>query len=336
MTDMKPAIVGIAGKTLTNAERALFAAYRPAGVILFARNIEDPAQLCALTAELRRALPAGAVLMVDQEGGRVARLRPPHWRGHPPAAAIGALCARDEAAGLRAAFLTGVLIGAECAQAGFDVVCAPVLDLAIAGAHSVIGDRAYAADPYAVARLARAKADGLLAAGVQPVCKHVPGHGRALADSHLELPVVPDEGIGLDLAPFRICADLPWAMTAHILYPHWDPLLPASLSARIIEDVIRGQIGFNGLLVSDDLTMKALAGEAAVLARQALAAGCDAVLHCNGVFAETEALLKDCPVMGDETAQRFRLARAMAGARRLPIDADALAAERDALLGLSV
>ncbi len=332
---MKPAIVGIAGKTLTDAERALFAAQHPAGVILFARNIEDAAQLRALTDDLRSVLPADAVLMVDQEGGRVARLRPPHWHAHPSAAAIGALYAQDEAAGLRAAFLTGALIGADCRAAGFDVACAPVLDLAIAGAHSVIGDRAYAEDPYAVARIARALADGLMAAGVQPVGKHVPGHGRALADSHLELPTVQDNDIGRDLTPFRICADLPWAMTAHILYPHWDPLLPASLSTRIIEDVIRGQIGFTGMLVSDDLTMKALSGDAATLARQALTAGCDAVLHCNGVFAETEALLRDCPPMGEEAAKRFRHARAMAEARLVDFNPDLLAAERNALLALS-
>jgi hypothetical protein len=220
---MKAAIVGIAGPELGGVEAGLLRAQPPAGVILFARNIIDPPQLAALVAALRRVLPADAVLMVDQEGGRVARLRPPHWRAHPPAAALGALFARSPAGGLRAAWLTGALIGLDCAAAGLDVVAAPVLDLRLPGAHAVIGDRALAADPVTVGRLGRAVAAGLLAAGVQPVGKHAPGHGRARLDSHLALPEVAADDLDADLLPFALNADLPWAMTAHILYPTWDP-----------------------------------------------------------------------------------------------------------------
>src|SRR3984957_8528101 len=179
---MKAAIVGISGPELSAAEAALFRAHAPAGVILFARNIKDRPQLATLIAALRRVLPPDAVFMVDQEGGRVARLRPPHWRAHPPAAALGAMFARSPASGLRAAWLTGALIGLDCASAGFDVVAAPVLDLGLAGAHAVVGDRALAEDPASVGRLGRAVAAGLLAAGVQPVGKHAPGHGRARLD----------------------------------------------------------------------------------------------------------------------------------------------------------
>ncbi len=185
---MKPAIVGIAGPCLAVAEADMLRRHRPAGIILFARNVADPGQLRALTAGLRAVLPPGAVIMVDQEGGRVARLRPPHWRAHPPAAELGRLFARHGPSGLRAAWITGALIGADCASCGFDVVCAPVLDLAYPGAHDVIGDRAFGPDPVVVARLGRAMAAGLLAAGVQPVGKHAPGHGRARVDSHLALP----------------------------------------------------------------------------------------------------------------------------------------------------
>ena len=216
---MKAAIVGLAGPQLAPAEVDLLRAYPPAGIILFARNIQDPAQLRALMGDLRRVLVPGSVLMVDQEGGRVARLRPPHWRAHPPAARIGALFGADPAAGLRAAWLTGALIGRDCRDAGFDVACAPVLDLRYRGAHDVIGDRAFAAAPGAVARLGRALAQGLLAAGVQPVMKHAPGHGRARADSHLELPRVEANDLAADIVPFGLNVDMPWAMTAHIRPP---------------------------------------------------------------------------------------------------------------------
>jgi beta-N-acetylhexosaminidase len=334
---MKAAIVGIAGPHLSPAEASLFRAHPPAGVILFARNIVDPPQLATLTAALRHTLPPNAVLMVDQEGGRVARLRPPHWRAHPPAAALGTLFTHAPAAGLRAAWLTGALIGLDCATAGFDVAAAPVLDLRLPGAHAVIGDRALAESPKTVARLGRALAAGLLAAGIQPVGKHAPGHGRARLDSHLALPTVEANDLDADLLPFALNADLPWAMTAHILYPAWDPTLPATLSPAIIERVIRGRIGFEGVLVTDDLAMRALSGYAptgapADLARQALAAGCDLALYCAGDPAPTEALLTTCPPLTPAATIRLARARALAHRRRLPLDAAQLAAERAHLL----
>lgn len=319
---MKAAIVGIAGPALSADEAALFRAERPCGVILFARNVQTPAQLAELTVDLRRALPPGAVLMVDQEGGRVARLRPPHWRAHPPAAALRTL---------RAAWLTGALIGLDCLAAGFDTVAAPVLDLAIPGAHSVIGDRALGDDPATVARLGRAMAAGLLAAGVQPVGKHAPGHGRARVDSHLALSLVEANHLDADLLPFALNADLPWAMSAHIVYPAWDAARPATLSPIVIEAIIRCRIGFEGVLVTDDLAMKALTGAPADLARQALAAGCDVALYCSGEFAPTVELLARCPVLTEAAAVRLAAGRALAARRRLPLDAAALAAERDRL-----
>jgi beta-N-acetylhexosaminidase len=320
---LKAAIVGIAGPALSADEAALFRAEPPCGVILFARNIRSPAQLTALTAELRRVLPFGAVLMVDQEGGRVARLRPPHWRAHPPAAGLRSL---------RAAWLTGALIGLDCTGAGFDVVAAPVLDLGIPGAHVAIGDRAMAEEPLAVARLGRAMAAGLLAAGVQPIAKHAPGHGRARVDSHLTLPHVEANDLDADLLPFALNADLPWAMSAHIVYPAWDTALPATLSPIVIETIIRGRIGFEGVLVTDDLAMKALSGTPADLALQALAAGCDVALYCTGEFAPTADLLARCPLLTEVAAGRLATARALAARRRLPLDVAVLAAERDRLL----
>jgi beta-N-acetylhexosaminidase len=325
----KAAIVGIAGPTLTTDEAALFRAHPPAGVILFARNIETPRQLASLVAALRQALPEQAVLMVDQEGGRVARLRPPHWRAHPAAASLGALFARRRDAGLRTAWLTGALIGHDCAAAGFDVAAAPVLDLAIPGAHAAIGDRALAEDPAWVARLGRALAAGLLAAGIQPVGKHAPGHGRAQVDSHFALPRVQANHLDADLLPFALNTDLPWAMSAHIVYPVWDSVLPATLSPTVIGEIIRGRIGFGGVLVTDDLAMKALSGTPADLARQALAAGCDIALFCNGEPAPTAALLATCPDLTRAAADRLAAARALAVRRRLAIDPAALAVERD-------
>jgi len=283
-------------------------------------------------AELRRALSAEAVLMVDQEGGRVARLAPPHWRAHPPAAAHGALFDRNPAAGLRAAWLTGALIGLDCAAAGFDVVTAPVLDLRVPGAHGVIGDRAFAAEPPAVAALGGAMAAGLLAAGVQPVAKHVPGHGRAHADSHLELPVVAETDLRGDWEPFAANAALPWMMTAHVLYPALDPAAPATLSARILGRLVRERIGFRGVLVSDDLAMKALAGSPTERALAALAAGCDLALYCSGEPAATADLLACCPGLTEAAAARLAAARALAAVRREALDAGVLAEERQGLL----
>ncbi len=325
------AIVGIPGPTLDPETADLLRLGRPAGVILFGRNVQDPAQLLALTSALRAVLPDNAILMVDQEGGRVARLRPPHWRGHPAAGVIGALYANNPQAGLRAAWLTGALIGIDCAEMGLDVVCAPVLDRRLDGRHDVVGDRGYADDPAAVAELGRAMADGLLAAGMQPVMKHMPGHGRARVDSHLSLPVVEDAEPA-DLVPFARNADLPWGMTAHILFPKLDREFPATLSAGIIASVIRGEIGFDGVLASDDLAMQALSGAPSERAVAALEAGCDVALYCAGDSEGTRAVLAACPDLTDKAIARLGAAQTLARERRIALDAPRLAAERTFLL----
>ena len=312
------------------AERALFQELPPAGVILFARNVADPAQLRRLTACLRELLPEAAEIVVDQEGGRVVRLRPPHWRAHPPVAQLGALPGED---GVRAAWLQGALIGTECMAAGFTLACAPVLDLHYPGASDVVGDRAFASDPMRVAALAGAMAAGLLAAGVIPVGKHAPGHGRALVDSHAALPVLPPgTDMEADLQPFQACAHLPWMMTAHLLYPDWDPLLPATLSPAIVGGVIRGRIGFKGVLVSDDLAMGALSGLPGDRAAAARAAGCDIALHCSGLLADSRAVLERAGETAPGLLARMAAARALAARRRTVLDPDALTIERDLLL----
>lgn len=327
----RAAIVGLSGPALTENEAALLRARPPAGIILFARNIVDPVQLAALMRDLRTVLPEGAVLLVDQEGGRVARLRPPHWRADPPAGRIGALHATDEAAGLRAAYLTGALIGHDCAEAGFDVACAPVLDLHVPGASDVVGDRSFGAAPEAVAALGAAFARGLLEAGIQPIMKHAPGHGGALVDSHLAMPEAPDISESA-LLPFRANAQLPWAMTAHMLFRARDADRPATLSPTIIQDVIRGAIGFDGVLASDDLAMGALQGTQAGRALAALAAGCDIALYCPGDAPGTEAVLHAVPPLTEAAQSRLARARATARAARRPRNAAAMAQERDALL----
>ena len=325
------AIVGVAGAVLDEAEMRLIADHPPLGVILFKRNIVSPTQLAELVRDLRRILPAGALLMVDQEGGRVARLRPPHWRAHPTAASLGVLYRRDPEAGCRAAFLTGALIGSDCGGAGFDVVCAPVLDRAVAGADAVIGDRAFGPQAKTIVPLAGAFADGLLSAGVQPVGKHVPGHGRAGSDSHLGLPELErvDEQ---DMEPFAALAWLPWLMTAHIRYHEQDPTLPATFSRKVLQGVVREGLGFDNLLVSDDLNMGALGdvspGDRAV---RALAAGCDVALHCSGVLAQTREVLERVTPLHGAALARLDRAHALAAARRTAMDAAAMETERERL-----
>lgn len=324
----RAAIIGLSGPALTGAEAALLERLPPAGLILFARNIEDPGQLARLVADARARAPV-MLLMVDQEGGRVARLRPPHWAAHPPAREIGALFARDQAAGQRAAWLTGALIGAQCAQAGFDVVAAPVLDVASPHGHDVIGDRAFSGDPQAVAVLGEAMARGLLAAGVQPVGKHAPGHGRARADSHLELPTLPDIEPS-ELIPFRANAWLPWMMTAHIRYTALD-MDNAGTQSAAVTGLIRS-LGVDGVLVTDDLAMHALSGTPGDRARRALAAGCDIALHCSGILAQSEDVLASVPALDGEAAARLDAARRMAREAREDLAIAALTDERTRLL----
>lgn len=307
----KAAIVGLAGPGLSEAERKLFAQEQPLGFILFARNVENKSQVKNLVGDLRKSVGRNAPILIDQEGGRVQRLKPPHWRQAPPAQLFGELAARDGAAAYRAARLNALLIGRELAELGIDVDCAPVVDVPVAGAHDVIGDRAFGASPALVARLGRAVIEGFLAAGVIPMIKHIPGHGRARVDSHEHLPLVEEDAALLaasDFIPFAELAGAPMAMTAHIVYSAIDSERPATSSPRVISEIIRGRIGFQGFLVSDDLSMKALSGSFADKTRQALAAGCDAVLHCNGRMDEMEEVLANAAPLTKAAVSRLERA----------------------------
>jgi len=301
-------ISGCAGTELSGAERDFFAATRPWGLILFARNIENPRQVARLVSDFRSTVGRSrAPVFIDQEGGRVQRLRPPHWREWPPAMRFARLFERNATGALRAARLVTWLLGRELAALGINADCLPVLDVPVPGSHEIIGDRAYGHDPLVVAALGRAAMEGLKAAGVAPVVKHVPGHGRARADSHLELPVVETprgELRGTDFVPFAACADAPMAMTAHVVYADIDPQEPATHSARVIGDVIRGEIGFDGLLMSDDVNMKALRGTLAERCEKALAAGCDVVLHCSGVLEEMEEVAAAAGALSGRALER--------------------------------
>jgi beta-N-acetylhexosaminidase len=308
-------IAALSGLSLTAAEAALLRAARPCGVILFARNIRDPGQVRALTDAVRAALGReDALLAIDQEGGRVQRLRPPHWRALPPAATFGRLYERDRWTALRAARLTARLIAADLRAVGINTNCAPVLDVPVPGSHAVIGDRAYGAVPAVVAELGRVFAEGLLAGGVLPIMKHIPGHGRAMADSHRARPVVTSARNVLeesDFLPFHALKDMPAAMTAHVVFTAIDPDAPASTSARVTREVIRGAIGFAGLLVSDDLGMSALAGSMAARAKAVVAAGTDVALCCSADTAVTESVAAALGPLQGRAAERFAHASAV-------------------------
>ncbi|MEJ5231022.1 MAG: beta-N-acetylhexosaminidase [Geminicoccaceae bacterium] len=336
MSPVRPAIVAVAGPELTAEEAALFARLPPAGVILFARNCRDRAQLRRLVTDLRTACgPRPTLLLVDQEGGRVQRLGPPAWRALPAMARIGALAARDRAAGLRAARLVGRSIAHDLAEVGIDATAAPCLDLRFPETTAAIGDRSFGADPELVGVLGRALLEGLAEGGVLGVIKHLPGHGRARLDSHHALPVVraaPAELAAADLRPFVACAFAPLGMTAHLVYEGLDPERPATLSPRLIRETIRGAIGFRGLLLSDDLNMGALRGPLPERARAALEAGCDLVLACRGELSETAALLASLPPAGAALEERLAALLERPGPRA-PFDPAAAAAELDRLLG---
>ncbi|MDO8421090.1 MAG: beta-N-acetylhexosaminidase [Parvibaculum sp.] len=320
------AIYGCAGPQLTDSERAFFADADPWGFILFARNIENPAQVSALTAEMRGLTGRDVPILIDQEGGRVARLRPPHWRSYPAGRRYGEVYARSTEDGLEAARLGARLIAAELRAVGVNVDCLPVLDLPVEGAHDVIGDRAYGTTPEVVIALARAAAEGLLEGAVLPVIKHIPGHGRAGVDSHLSLPRVGTDVKTLDrtdFAPFKAFADMPLAMTAHVVYEAIDAAAPATTSRAVIADIIRGIIGFDGLLMSDDLSMQALSGTLAERTRASLKAGCDLVLHCNGKMDEMEAVAGEVPMLAGDALRRSTAALDRTG---LPQDFDEAAA----------
>jgi beta-N-acetylhexosaminidase len=307
-------ITGVGGSALSPAERTFLRDAAPWGLILFRRNIDSPPQVARLVEEFRSVVGWNAPVLIDQEGGRVQRLGPPHWPAYPPAAAFGALYDRDTALGTSMAKLGARLIAADLAALGIDVDCLPVADVPVPGADSVIGDRAYGVAPAKVAALARAVAAGLTEGGVLPVLKHIPGHGRAAADSHLRLPVVQTDRETLsatDFAAFRALADLPLAMTAHVVFTAFDPALSATTSATMIREVIRGFIGFGGALMSDDISMGALSGSIAERTRAAIAAGCDLVLHCNAVMTEMEEVAAHVPEMAGEAARRTEAALAL-------------------------
>ncbi|HVL74316.1 MAG TPA: beta-N-acetylhexosaminidase [Beijerinckiaceae bacterium] len=319
-------IAGCAGPVLGADEQAFFRDAQPWGFILFKRNIEAPDQVRRLTAALRETVGRDAPVLIDQEGGRVQRMGPPHWPKYPPGAAY-AQAAGDPGAQAALARLGARLIAQDLHDVGIDVDCVPCLDVPVAGAHDVIGNRAYGNDPETVIRLGRAAAEGLLAGGVLPIVKHMPGHGRAGADSHHALPVVDASRAELettDFRPFRALADMPMAMTAHVVYRAIDPDRPATTSAVVMREIVRGHLAYDGLVMSDDLSMNALAGSLGERARAAFAAGCDMALHCNGDLAEMGAVAAETPALAGEPARRAAVALAL---RRppepLPVDARA-------------
>jgi len=331
---MLPAILGLSGLALTADEIAFCKEAEPAGYILFARNCGNRGQLRALTDSLRGLSGRDDLpILIDQEGGRVARLRPPEWPVFPAQWRFAELYEKAPISAIEAARVNAQAIALTLAEAGINVDCLPLLDVRREGADDIVGDRSFGAEPMRVAALGRAVLDGLEAGGCVGVAKHIPGHGRARADSHKALPVVDAsaEELAIDLAPFRALHDAPMAMVAHILYPAWDPERPASISPTVIGEIIRGEIGFGGLLLSDDLAMDALTGTPGERARAALDAGCDIVLHCSGEMADNEAVAG--ALGGIDEAARERLERAMARANGVSEQSyDRLVAKRDALL----
>jgi len=330
---MRAFIAGVAGPALTGAERRFLKEAQPWGLIVFSRNVVDPDGLRQLIDEFRSTLGRQAPVLIDQEGGRVQRLGPPHWPSYPPGAAYGALYDRDRQIGLAAARLGARLIAADLAALGIDVDCLPLADVPAAGADPIIGDRAYGTDPAKVGAIAGAIAAGLMQGGVLPVLKHIPGHGRATADSHHKLPMVSTDRPTLeatDFAAFRPLAALPLGMTAHVVFTAIDPVAPATTSVTIVRDVIRDSIGFGGLLMSDDISMGALSGSLRERTKAALTAGCDMVLHCNGKLPEMLEVAAATPLLEGDAARR---AEAALAARQPPQSFD-FAAPHDAFLKL--
>jgi beta-N-acetylhexosaminidase len=332
----KAFITGLAGTELSDAERDFIRAERPWGFLLFRRNIDTPAQVAALTNEIRDVLGVTDVpILVDQEGGRVQRFRPPNWPLYPAGVAFGQLYDIDPALGLKAARLSARLIADDLTKVGVTVDCLPLADVPVPGADDVIGDRAYGNEPQKVAAIARAVTEGLEQGGILPILKHIPGHGRATADSHLALPVVnsaKNELESIDFAAFKPLADLPMAMTAHVVFSGYDATQPATTSATMIEIVIRGLIGFQGLLMSDDVGMNALAGSIAERTKALLAAGCDMVLACSGEPEEMHQVARETPELSGKALARAKAALASRQAPK-PFDRDAARAELDGLIG---
>jgi beta-N-acetylhexosaminidase len=308
-------ITGLQGEVLGADEAAFLKAARPCGLILFSRNCRDHEQIRVLVSSAKEAIGAADLLvMIDQEGGRVQRLRPPLGRALPPAAAYGRLYAVDPGAACRVANRAARLVAEDLAQLGINTDCAPVLDVPVPGSHDVIGDRAYGATPEQVADIGRAVAEGFIAQGMLPVIKHIPGHGRATSDSHLELPVVSAAHAELsvsDFKVFKLLANMPAAMTAHVVFSDIDAGAPASTSERVIGDIVRGEIGFDGLLMSDDLSMKALSGGMRSRAEAVIKAGSDVALHCNGDLAEMQEAAAGAPELTGRALERYRAAVAV-------------------------
>jgi beta-N-acetylhexosaminidase len=329
-------ITGVTGTELRADEREFIAAEQPWGFILFKRNVDNPAQVSSLVDDLRGLVnDADAPVLIDQEGGRVQRLGPPNWPVYPPGAAFGRLYDIDSALGLEAARLSARLIADDLIKVGVTVDCLPLADVPVAGADAVIGDRAYGTEVGKVVAIARAVTDGLAEGGILPILKHIPGHGRATADTHFKLPVVDTTESELkrtDFAAFQALADLPMAMTAHVVFSAIDAIHPATTSAKMVEQMIRGFIGFQGLLMSDDVSMNALAGSIAERTRAAFVAGCDVVLHCNGRMDEMREVADETPVLSGPALERANHALA---ARKppQPFDRAAAQAELDALIG---
>ena len=321
---MRAFISGCSGQDLTAEEIAFFREADPWGLILFRRNVGSPEQVLRLTSAFRDAVGRDdAPVLVDQEGGRVQRLAPPHWPSYPAARRLGGLHANDPLVRREVVRLTARLMAHDLRQVGITVDCLPVLDVPVPGAHDVIGDRAYALDAETIGVLGRAAAEGLLAGYVLPVVKHIPGHGRAAADSHLALPVVEASLAELeaqDFLPFRMLADMPAAMTAHVVYTAIDPARPATTSRAVHRRIIRGAIGFDGLVMSDDLSMKALSGTLGERAAASLAAGCDIALHCSGDLAEMRSVAEAVPALRGKARRRADAALARIRHMEEPLD----------------
>ena len=314
MTESKAMILGCSGLTLTQEEITLYKAEQPWGFILFGRNIGDAQQITDLVASMREAVGRpDAPVLIDQEGGRVQRIRPPILQSYPNAQALGAIYLRDREQGLRAAWLMSRLHAFDLMRFGINVDCLPVLDVPVEGASNVIGNRAYGFDPKMVSEMGQAAADGLKAGGMLPVMKHIPGHGRGMVDSHHELPVVDvplDDLDAHDFVPFRALNKELMGMSAHLVFNAIDPERPATTSRKVIDEIIRGRIGFDGLLMSDDSSMNALKGTLGERAANIVAGGCDIVLHCNGVMSEMLQVVKEVPPLTDRSLERAKAVEA--------------------------
>lgn len=330
-------ILGCSGPILTPEERAFYQGEQPWGFILFGRNISEPAQIFDLVAALRDSVGRDVPVLIDQEGGRVQRIRPPILPHYPSGQALGDLYRRDRETGLRAAWLMSRLHAFDLLRFGINVDCLPVLDVPVEGSSNVIGNRAYGGDPVTVTEMGRAAAEGLKAGGVLPVMKHMPGHGRGFADSHHELPVVGVSRAELeahDFPPFLALKDELMAMTCHVVFTAIDSQNPATTSRKVIDDIIRGYIGFNGLLLSDDTSMNALSGTIGERAANIVAAGCDIVLHCNGVMDEMKQVVRNVPALSGSSLARARAVEAAFG-RGDGAEEAAIRAEFDALFAVA-